>query len=214
MGHLILSTILVDMKDKEIGLQIKKARLESGLSQEEVATKIGVTWEMISRYENGRTSSLKHLRKLGEVLDKPINFFISSTKENNESFTIENIVNKLKESAVTYSSAIRNVVRIIEDLSGRGIEDDLRDSDKFVEAKISYTEKYPELFALKVSRMTILPQSDIREGDVVFLTDRIEPKAGQTVLSFDGVNYTLGKFDPNTIDVPLAVVVGLDRKYD
>ena len=53
-----------------IGIQIKKARAEAQLTQSDLGGKIGVTWEMISRYENGQSSPRKNLEKISKVLKK------------------------------------------------------------------------------------------------------------------------------------------------
>ncbi|MBN1968681.1 MAG: helix-turn-helix transcriptional regulator [Candidatus Delongbacteria bacterium] len=57
---------------------MKKARKESGLSQEELAKKVGISRMMISRYEVGSSNmSLKQLRKVSKVFKKPISFFFN-----------------------------------------------------------------------------------------------------------------------------------------
>ena len=57
------------MNLKNIGLQIKHLRLSSGLTQKQLADKIGVSWEMISRYETGRSSPLNQLLPIAEALE-------------------------------------------------------------------------------------------------------------------------------------------------
>lgn len=57
------------MKDNYIGENIKIYRLKKRLTQQELADKIGKTWEMISRYERGVSSPLNQLDNLAEALD-------------------------------------------------------------------------------------------------------------------------------------------------
>ena len=68
------------MNDKIIGIQIKKARAEAQLSQTELGKKIGVTWEMISRYENGKSSPRKNLEKISKALGRPIQYFFGGIR--------------------------------------------------------------------------------------------------------------------------------------
>lgn len=51
-----------------LGSTIKKLRNELSLTQEELATKIGVTWEMVSRYERGLSSPLLRLDRIAKAL--------------------------------------------------------------------------------------------------------------------------------------------------
>lgn len=49
---------------------IKKARIEAGLTQDELAAKLGTTRQNISLYENGKTEpKLSMWQKLAEILD-------------------------------------------------------------------------------------------------------------------------------------------------
>lgn len=57
------------MNQKSIGEQIRYHRQKQGLTQQELAKSIGVTWEMISRYERGVSSSLGKIEALAKALD-------------------------------------------------------------------------------------------------------------------------------------------------
>ena len=64
------------MDKKIVGKQIKKARTEKNLSQEELAQKIGVSRMMISRYEISSSDvPIEKLQKISKVLEKPISYF-------------------------------------------------------------------------------------------------------------------------------------------
>lgn len=54
----------------EIGEMIKRARIEKGLTQEELGKLVGVQKSAIAKYENGRVVNIKRstLQKLAEVL--------------------------------------------------------------------------------------------------------------------------------------------------
>lgn len=53
---------------KHIGEAIRRKRKELGLTQEELAQRLGVTWEMVSRYERGESITITRLMQLIEVL--------------------------------------------------------------------------------------------------------------------------------------------------
>jgi len=62
---------------KKIGANIKRIRIEKGIKQEYVATKLGVTKSAISRIENGdRDTTLKNVLQIADVLDEAaVEFF-------------------------------------------------------------------------------------------------------------------------------------------
>lgn len=53
-----------------VGSIIKRARLEKGLTQEELAEKVGVKKSAVAKWENGRVSEIKrsNLKNLADVL--------------------------------------------------------------------------------------------------------------------------------------------------
>jgi transcriptional regulator with XRE-family HTH domain len=60
------------MEYRGIGENIRKYRNRLDLTQEELADRVGVTWEMVSRYERGESSPFKKLDKLANALNIPI----------------------------------------------------------------------------------------------------------------------------------------------
>jgi len=66
------------MTDIEIGRTIREQRQKKRLSQSELAKKVGVTWEMISRYERGRSSSLQKILLLADALDLDVSKFFGA----------------------------------------------------------------------------------------------------------------------------------------
>ena len=54
----------------DVGMIIKQARTEKGLTQEELAEKVGVKKSAVAKWENGRVSEIKrsNLKKLSEAL--------------------------------------------------------------------------------------------------------------------------------------------------
>jgi transcriptional regulator with XRE-family HTH domain len=66
---------------RDIGKRIQKAREESGLSQEELATTLGITQSALSNYELGkRRLYLANLEQLANVLGRPLSYFMEEEK--------------------------------------------------------------------------------------------------------------------------------------
>lgn len=60
----------------KIGKKIKKLREISGLSQSELAEKIGVSYQQIQKYERGKSSiSVDRLYQIADVLKVPVKIF-------------------------------------------------------------------------------------------------------------------------------------------
>jgi transcriptional regulator with XRE-family HTH domain len=55
----------------DVGALIKRARLEKGFTQEELAEKVGVKKSAVAKWENGRVSEIKrsNLKNLADVLE-------------------------------------------------------------------------------------------------------------------------------------------------
>lgn len=67
---------------REIGEKIQKAREEIGLTQEELATRLGCTQSALSNYELGkRRLYLNVLRQIAQILNKPLNYFMEPVAE-------------------------------------------------------------------------------------------------------------------------------------
>lgn len=63
--------------DRELGRRLHQARTETGLSQAELANRIGITQDAISLYERGaRSIGLDTLVSIARELNKPLNYFL------------------------------------------------------------------------------------------------------------------------------------------
>ena len=66
----------------EIGRKIQQAREEAGLSQGELAVRIGCTQSALSNYELGkRRLQLAKLEEIAQALRKPLNYFLESSAD-------------------------------------------------------------------------------------------------------------------------------------
>ena len=67
---------------REIGQRIQQAREERGLTQEELAIKLGCTQSALSNYELGkRRLYLAGLEQIAEILGKPLSYFLELSPE-------------------------------------------------------------------------------------------------------------------------------------
>lgn len=57
------------MKESCIGENIRFYRERANFTQQQLADRVGVTWEMISRYERNENSALKKLEKISNALN-------------------------------------------------------------------------------------------------------------------------------------------------
>ena len=65
-----------------IGRKLQKAREEAGMSQEELAKKLGYTQASLSNYELGkRRLYLSDLKRLSQILSKPITYFLEDSDD-------------------------------------------------------------------------------------------------------------------------------------
>jgi transcriptional regulator with XRE-family HTH domain len=65
-----------DHRDAEIGRRVRAQRLVRGLSQTELGTKIGVSFQQLQKYENGGNRiGAGCLERIAEALKVPVSFF-------------------------------------------------------------------------------------------------------------------------------------------
>lgn len=71
------------IKDRKfIGMKIRDRRKELGLSQERLAEAIGITYQQLQRYENGRSYlNTDRLQAITRVLDVPLTYFFEERGE-------------------------------------------------------------------------------------------------------------------------------------
>ncbi len=67
------------VKTGEIGTAIRKRRKELGWSQEQLAEKVGVTFQQMQRYENGSTMlNVENVQRIADILGLPVTDFFAS----------------------------------------------------------------------------------------------------------------------------------------
>ena len=61
-----------------LGGRLQRARKGTGLSQEKVATQLGISWMTVHRWERSqRMISEEHLNRLWELYDRPLRWFLT-----------------------------------------------------------------------------------------------------------------------------------------
>jgi transcriptional regulator with XRE-family HTH domain len=67
-----------DPMDEEIAKRVRALRLQRGLSQTELSSALGVTFQQVQKYERGANRiSAGRLFRIAEVLEVPIAFFFA-----------------------------------------------------------------------------------------------------------------------------------------
>ncbi len=68
--------------NKDIGHQIRYYRKKLNLTQQELADQIGISWEMISRYERGSSSPIYKIEEISQALKiKPYELLVNNNQK-------------------------------------------------------------------------------------------------------------------------------------
>jgi transcriptional regulator with XRE-family HTH domain len=91
---------------KDIGKKIQRAREEAGLSQEELATRLGYTQAALSNYELGkRRLYLANIEQIARELNKPLRYFLE-----------ESSITTNAEQGETQDETIAEIIRLLSEL--------------------------------------------------------------------------------------------------
>jgi transcriptional regulator with XRE-family HTH domain len=67
-----------DPQDMEVGRRIRARRLAKDMSQTDLATQLGLTFQQVQKYEKGTNRvGAGRLKRIAEILDAPITYFYS-----------------------------------------------------------------------------------------------------------------------------------------
>ena len=65
-----------DPIDRHVGMRVRRARLDAGLSQDELGRGVGVSFQAVQRYEQGENRvSASRLFRTAQLVEQPISFF-------------------------------------------------------------------------------------------------------------------------------------------
>jgi transcriptional regulator with XRE-family HTH domain len=91
---------------KDIGKKIQRAREELGLSQEELASRLGYTQAALSNYELGkRRLYLANIQQIARELNKPLSYFLE-----------ESTVSVNAEQGEPQDEAISEIIKLLSEL--------------------------------------------------------------------------------------------------
>ena len=72
----------VELEYKDFGARIRELRLEMGMSQEELAGKLGISKQILSRYEVGqRSPKIAQVQKFAEILKVSVDYLLGDSVE-------------------------------------------------------------------------------------------------------------------------------------
>ncbi|MDD9340459.1 helix-turn-helix domain-containing protein [Providencia heimbachae] len=92
-----------------IGIKIKNRRKELGLSGTNLASKLNLSQQQISRYENGVNKiPINHLMDIAAVLNCPIEWFFQDYSDDNTNKLTNSINQELKYTAESIVIASKN----------------------------------------------------------------------------------------------------------
>lgn len=197
------------MDDKQIGIQIKKARAEAQLTQSELGKKIGVTWEMVSRYENGKSSPRKNLEIIARTLGKPIQYFFGV-----EDMPITDEIKRLSKLLSERGKELEpeTEVPFVESLKGLSLVQALMATESTYNCPKWISINYSDVFALKLGFVRSTEVS-IVSSDVGFFVKGVKPKVGNLVLVKGRNGLTVEKCAKNYKRNPLALLVAVEKRY-
>jgi transcriptional regulator with XRE-family HTH domain len=91
----------------EVGRRIAAARNAAGLTQEELASRLGVTRRSVQGYEAGTVAPFRHLDRLSQALDRPSGWFLlDETAASNKA-----LQEALRQHRLTLERDLRRIVR-------------------------------------------------------------------------------------------------------
>lgn len=72
----------VDLEYVDFGVRIREIRREMGMSQDELATKLGISKQILSRYEVGqRSPKIAQVKKFAEILKVSVDYLLGDSTE-------------------------------------------------------------------------------------------------------------------------------------
>ncbi|MCA9375284.1 helix-turn-helix transcriptional regulator [Candidatus Dojkabacteria bacterium] len=93
-----------DELNKKVGINLKKARKEVGLTQVDLAKRMNMSPMMISRYEVGLNSiPYKRIERIAQILGKPVSYFFDGKVEKREYKLAESIVTQAPKDMLAFS---------------------------------------------------------------------------------------------------------------
>lgn len=153
------------MKYSNIGLKIREKRNKQGLTQQQLADSIGVTWEMVSRYERGDSSPLNRIEALAKALETSPLELLQEYYESSDSVMLDSMINNIP----LFTQVPTTLLFTKENTTN------------FYNAPIWVTQRDKEAFAVEYSAITSRTPR-ITEGSIVYISPNSTPVEDSIVL--------------------------------
>ncbi|MCK9415694.1 helix-turn-helix domain-containing protein [Candidatus Dojkabacteria bacterium] len=147
------------MEYRDIGESIRKYRRRLNLTQDQLADRVGVTWEMISRYERGESSPMNKLDKLSNALNIRVTDLLSENGCADYNIPLFAKIPKAFEFKRKNTTLSYNCPRWLIKLDPEvfAIDTQLVIQDKEISSKEGY--------------LFISPNSEIKNSDLILISD-------------------------------------------
>lgn len=111
----------------DLGKRIEKARILAGLNQDELAEKIGLTQQAISRIEEGITKNPRKLKAIADALNVSVNFLVSGELEFIDSYRTDtkkgnNIKRAIELMSILTTTQLDESICFMEEIAKRNEE--------------------------------------------------------------------------------------------
>lgn len=176
------------MDRRTIGQRIRQAREAAGLSQEEVARRLGRSQSAMSDYERARLGlELPDLIRLAEILDQRISFFLNEESTEPERRIEEEIrrARQALESTVKYLTGAPPDAEAVKWVQSRGEVPAGPPADTIEVEYVpvpAHLLKNDDMFALTVRGDSMIGRG-IRDGDRVIVNPSLSANDGDIVIA-------------------------------
>ena len=105
--------------DRHVGSKIRFFRLQTGLSQEALAKRIGISYQQLYKYENGSNSiAASRLADLSSALEVPVHHFFEGFDSDEHKYTHHTANHRQHIQFIKYynrirSARYRNVIQLM-----------------------------------------------------------------------------------------------------
>ena len=183
------------MNLKDIGLRIKHQRLAKGITQKDLAEKIGTTWEMISRYETGKSSPMRKVSEIAAALDVPISKLLDDLS--------------IEDGRPGYT---RNTVPLLT-LPFTDVHDAIRKTKNYYTAPDWIVHIGTQPFALETSILSI-KSSKIEDSGIVFISSEKPTSPDDLIVVLEGNTIVLQPFSMKKSNAKtLGVVLSWEKRF-
>jgi len=195
------------MDKNSIGHNIRIARTVAGLSQRELADKLGITWEMISRYETNKVSPLGRVIKIAKILNVPATFLLGETSKILNDNQIE--FHTQSETLIPFITTPRKNIR----------KSNRKESAVYPISSKKFTSKHERYFAISSNDIDNTHEIEIPKAGVLVIAEISKYKHNDTVVFSQivrnkvKINISLFKHIIHTEDVKIHGKVVLFEKY-